>query len=403
VYQTFSLGANIKVNIEKNNSVNIERKYQLGMVDLSKATIGEQTEKSTISNVTLYPVLINNTPNGEVSDLFRYSCPVQVSGSIFPEYTFVRMADMRKGGYTVEFYVDDDFEFIVYNAVYAIVIVDDVRVSDGISNVTNYAKCHTKVSFLEKKKHHICLCFGGSVRFHGIITCGVVTRYEDTRLRLISDGDSIVEGSSCIGTAYSQYGCMMATMSHILNMDFMNVGVGGSGYVRTGNNGQPNMVDRFDTYITPYNPDLLVVMAGLNDSGNDIESIKPYIDSYWEKVKSLSPKYVIMISPYSPTPTPNNGNIAIAAYLKEVAERKKYPYIDTINGKTYDAMGNIISEYPHGCLTTAEHREEWYAEYLSGQSGYDGTHPNKVGHEWMGRYLANEVFKICKDDFGIVR
>ncbi|MDY4577023.1 MAG: hypothetical protein SO471_03340 [Anaerobutyricum hallii] len=66
-------------------------------------------------------------------------------------------------------------------------------------------------------------------------------------------------------------------------------------------------------------------------------------------------------------------------------------------------MGNIISEYPHGCLTTAEHREEWYAEYLSGQSGYDGTHPNKVGHEWMGRYLANEVFKICKDDFGIVR
>lgn len=394
---------NIKVNIEKNNSVNIERKYPFGMIDLSKATIGEQTEKSTIPNGILYPVLINNTPNGEISNLFRYSCPIQVSASTFPLYTSVRMADARNGGYTVEFYVDDDFEILVYNTIYAVVVVDGVRVSNGISNVTSYAKCHTKVSFSEKKKRHICLHFGGSVKLYGIITCGVVTKYEDTRLRLISDGDSIVEGSSCIGTAYSQYGCMMATMSHILNMDFMNVGVGGSGYVKTGNQGQPNMVDRFDTYITPYNPDLLVVMAGLNDSTDNIDTVKTQVDAYWAKVKELNPKYVIMVSPYSPSTTIHSGNIAIASYLKDVAEQYKYPYIDTINGKTYDAMGNIISEYSRGAIMTEQHRQSWYSEYLDGQSGYDGTHPNKVGHEWMGGYLANEVFKICKDDFGIVR
>lgn len=394
---------NIKLNIEKNNSVNIERKYPFGMVDLSKATIGEQTEQSTIPNGILYPVLINNTPNGEISDLFRYSCPMQVSTSTFPSYTSVRMADARNGGYTVELYVDDDFEILVYNTIRVVVVVDDVRVSNNISNVTKYAKCHTKVSFSEKKKRHICLHFEGSINLYGIITCGVVTKYEDTRLRLISDGDSIVEGAACIGLSYSQYGCMMATMSHILNMDFMNVGVGGSGYVKTGNRGQPNMVDRFDTYIVPYNPDVLVVMAGLNDSTDNIETVKTQIDAYWAKVKELNPKYVIMVSPYSPSTTIHSGNIAIASYLKDVAEQYKYPYIDIINGKTYDAMGNIISEYSRGAIMTEQHRQSWYSEYLDGQSGYDETHPNKVGHEWMGRYLANEVFKICKDDFGIVR
>ena len=394
---------NIKIDTEKNNSVSIERKYSFGSVDLSKATIGDQTNESTISNGTLYPVLVNNTPNGEISDLFRYSCPVQVSSSTYPAYTSIRMAGAINGGYTVEFYVDDDFEFLIYNSVYAVVVVDGVRVSDKISNVTSYPRCHTKVSFSEKKKRHICLYFGSGVKFHGVVTSGTVTKYEDTRLLLMSDGDSIVEGTACLGTSYSQYGCMMGIMSKILNMDFINVGVGGSGYVRTGNQGQPNMVDRFDTYIVPYNPDLLIVMAGLNDSGDDIETVKTQIDIYWAKVKALNPKYVIMVSPYSPSTTINNGNIAIASYLKDVAEQYRYPYIDTINGKTYDAMGNIISEYSHGAIMTEEHRQAWYSEYLEGQSGYDTTHPNRVGHEWMGRYLANEVFKICKDDFGIVR
>lgn len=394
---------NIKIDTEKNNSVSIEKKYSFGSVDLSKATIGEQTNKSTISNGILYPVLANNTPNGEISELFRYSCPVQVSSSTFPAYTSIRMADARNGGYTVEFYVDDDFEFLVYNSVYAVIVADGIRVSDGISNVTSYARCHTKISFSEKKKRHICLYFGGPVKFHGIVTSGTVTRYEDTRLRLMADGDSIVEGIACIGTAYSQYGCMMGIMSKILNMDFVNVGVGGSGYLRTGNSDQPNMVDRFDTYISPYNPDLLIVMAGLNDSSDNIETVKSQIDAYWAKVNNLNPMYVIMVSPFSPLTTASTGNAAITDYLKSVAEHYKYPFIDTINGKTYDAMGNIISEYSHGAIMTEEHRQDWYSEYLEGQSGYDTTHPNRVGHEWMGRYLANEVFKICKDDFGIVR
>ena len=385
---------------EDNNITEINRKYSFGYVDLTKVKIDEPTDTSTIENSILYPVLVNNKSNGDISDTFRYSCPMKVASSEYPNYKAVTMGDKRKGGYCVEFYVDDDFEIITYNSVRVTIVMDNTLVSDGISKNTSYPNCHTKISFKEHEKHLIRLFFDGSIIFFGVKSKGTVLKYESVRMRMIADGDSIVEGVAVIG-CYGVYGCMMSIISQILNMDFINAGVGGSGYLRTGNAGQPNMPDRFDSYITPLTPKLLIVMAGLNDSGEDIETVKTQIDVYWAKVKALNPKYVIMISPYSPIPTPSSGNIAIASYLKEVAEKYMYPYIDTINGKTYDSMGNIVTEYSYGGLTTDKHRTEWYSEYLNG-SGGDTTHPNKIGHKWMGQYLANEIFKICKDDFGLI-
>ena len=381
---------------EEDNSSRIHIRYTLPKEDLSLVTISGPTSTSSISNATLYPALVNNKENGDISDLFRYSCPMKVANDVFPNFKSVSMNDKRHGGYCVEFYVDSDFEFIVYNIVRAVIIIDNTIVSEAIDKSPLYSNSHTKVAFNnpDGNKHLVRLYLYGTTFFFGIKTAGTVYKYEKERMLMIADGDSIVEGSATIGV-YGTYGCMMSIVSQILGMDFMNVGVGGSGYVKSGNMNQPNMPNRFNTYILPFNPDLLVVMAGLNDSSsaNNMDEVKAGIDSYFEKLNNCNAKYTIIVSPYSPTTVPNAGVIAIANYLKEVSIKNNYPYIDTVNGKTYDAFGNIVTGYPDGCLMTTQHRSEWYAEYIAGTGG-DTTHPNKVGHEWMGKYLANEIFKL---------
>lgn len=88
-------------------------------------------------------------------------------------------------------------------------------------------------------------------------------------------------------------------------------------------------------------------------------------------------------------------------YLKGVALKYKYPFVDVYNGITYDAMGQIIATNSNGGLVNSTNYNILYKEYVEGTQT-DNTHINNVtGHEYVGRYIANEVYRICKDDFGI--
>lgn len=111
-----------------------------------------------------------------------------------------------------------------------------------------------------------------------------------------------------------------------------------------------------------------------------------------------------MISPYSPAPSSSVIPTvkSIADYLRKVALKYNYPYIDIVNGYTYDSMGNIISKNPDGCIVTEENQYDFYSEFYNGTSN-DRTHPNKYGNLYMGKYIANEIYKICKNEFGLIR
>lgn len=385
----------------KDNSSKICIKYPIYKKKADFINLENPTRTSSIVGGTLYPALTNDIENGEIDPIFRYSVPMKVASDQYPLYKGVKANDARKLGYCVEFYVDDDFEIVMGDYARFVLVIDGFQVTEGVYSHISEARLHFKVSFIiqNNEAHHVEIwCYGDST-FFGAISGGIVTQYKQNRLRLIVDGDSIVEGSAVIGSEYAPFGCWASRLSQILDMDLINDGVGGSGYVKTGHS-LPNMVDRFETFITPFSPDMLVVAAGLNDSSLNITEITPNINAYYEKVNLLSAKYVIVVSPYSNVVSPSSGNIAIADYLKSVSEKYQWPYVDLINGKTYDSLGNIISQYSNGGIMTDAHRSEWYSD--EGENT-DQTHPNAIGHTWIGKYMADQIFKICKDDFGITR
>ena len=215
---------------------------------------------------------------------------------------------------------------------------------------------------------------------------------------LITDGDSITEGVAAIGTANGRVQCYASIVSQRLGLEILNCAVGGSGYNAAGNMSEPNMVDRFDTYIKPYltKNSILLVCGGLNDTSKfSLDDIKANINAYWENVKNINATpYVIMMSPFNPSV--NLTGVAnleeVNQYLRAKAVELEYPYIDIMNGKTYDAGGALIAEY--GQFITADN----VAEYISS----DNCHPSKAGSKALGNRVSMEIFRILKDNYGLL-
>lgn len=365
------------------------------MTDTS-VVISEATTSSSITDGTYYPILKDNKPHGEVSDLWRFSLPVQPNSGVYPKEYGIEVIRPHNIYLTTEFYFEGtEFEIREPANLSSYLIVDDVIVGT-LSNTTNQAWVHQKVTFSESKKRHIRI----RSSFYGINTKGVISKFEEKRMLLALDGDSITEGAACISPKHSEY-AWGVRVAEILDCDLDNGGVGGSGYVKTGNLNQANMVDRYNSYIGQFNPDILFVMGGLND-GEATQNWKTAVDKYWEYVNStFKGKYVIVASPYWPKKSKNDGITNMTDYLKGIALKYKYPFVDVYNGVTYDAMGQVIATNSNGGLVNSTNYNVLYKEYVEGTQT-DSTHINNVtGHEYVGRYIANEIYRICKDDFGI--
>lgn len=365
------------------------------MTDTS-VVISEVTTSSSITDGTYYPILKNNKPHGEVSDLWRFSLPVQPNSGVYPKEYGIEVIRPYNMYLTTEFYFEGtEFEIREPANLSSYLIVDDVVVGT-LSNTTDKEWVYQKVTFSESKKRHIRI----RSSFYGINTNGIISKCEKKRMLLAVDGDSITEGTACIRPRHSEY-AWSVRVAEILDCDLNNGGVGGSGYVKTGSLSQANMVDRYDSYIGQLNPDILFVMGGLND-GEATQDWKTAVDQYWEHVNNtFKGKYVIVASPYWPQTGKNDNIENMTNYLKGVALKYKYPFVDVYNGITYDAMGQIIATNSNGGLVNSTNYNILYKEYVEGTQT-DNTHINNVtGHEYVGRYIANEVYRICKDDFGI--
>ena len=385
--------------LSKNSSSIIEFAKHPIAKDISEGSvvISEVSDTSTITDGALYPVLKDNKPHGEVSDLYRYNLPVRPSSNMYYPLEYGIEAVKPNNIYlTTEFYFEGtEFEVKEPANQHLYLLVDDVVVGE-LQNSSTRAWVYQKVTFNETKKRHIKI--RGS--FYGIVTRDKVSKFTENRLLLAVDGDSITEGTACIYPKHSEY-AWSVRVAEILNCDLLNGGVGGSGYVKSGNNNQANMVDRYDSYIGQFNPGILFVMGGLND-GTATQTWKDAVDKYWENVhNTFKGKYVIVASPYWPQTGKNEGISNMTDYLKSVALKYKYPFVDVYNGVTYDAFGQIIAKNSNGGLVNTTNYNVLYKEYVEGTQT-DSTHINNItGHEYVGRYIANEIYRICHNDLGI--
>lgn len=306
---------------------------------------------------------------------------------------FLVMTTPNKLGYTIEFcFSGTNLEIkLKGTSTRVYVVVDNIIVTDKIYYSDTYSAVYAKFIFSSGNKN-IKIIVNGDFGGLYVENKADVQKIEEQNKPLVAfDGDSITESVAIITSGTGAVYGYPFRIGQKFNWDILDCACGGSGYEKTGNLGQPNMVDRFSTYIAPYMPDVFIACGGLNDKLSD--TLEASIDTYWENaVNTLSTSNIIVCSPFSPLTAESETLNTIAGYCQKAALKHHLPYIDLIHGKTYDAMGNVISQNANGIITSDNHDD-----YIG-----DGTHLTISGHEYMANRVSMEIWKILYHKNGLL-
>ena len=306
---------------------------------------------------------------------------------------FLVMTTPNKLGYTIEFcFSGTNLEIkLKGTSTRLYVVVDNVIVTDKIYYSDTYSAVYAKFLFSSGNKNIKIIVNGDFGGLYVENKADVQKIEEQNKPLVVFDGDSITESVAIITSGTGAVYGYPFRIGQKFNWDILDCACGGSGYEKTGNSGQPNMVDRFSTYITPYMPDVFIACGGLNDTLSD--TLEASIDTYWENaVNTLSTSNIIVCSPFSPLTAESETLNTIAGYCQKAALKHHLPYIDLIHGKTYDAMGNVISQNVNGIITSDNHDK-----YIG-----DGTHLTISGHEYMANRVSMEIWKILYHKNGLL-
>ena len=397
-------------NIQKNTVLVDKFKKQIFKHRLPIESLITPTESNAKTLANLYESTLTGSPR-VLNTIFRTSIQVAVGTSTFPSDRYFNIVTPRKLGYTIEFLLNGRYlEVAGRERSYAFNLeVDGVVVCKNyIPTITTYdsnGKTWIKFDLGEVKTNaHIKLYwFNG---FGGVATDGSISTYSEDRLKLNFDSDSIGEGarsgtggniSDVAGSVFSSY---IGIVARTFNLDLYNAGVGGSGFTALGNNSEPNMVDRFDTYISPYDCDIFMFSAGLNDGyityGSEDETA---VIAYYAKVSarfSNTKTKVICISPFDPLTSPKTNNLGIRGIRdlqKTLSVQYGFPFIDIIDGITYDELGNVIMDSSATIGGIFDNGRKNATNF----DVSDQTHPNATGYLYFGKRVVNEIIRVLNN------
>lgn len=137
--------------------------------------------------------------------------------------------------------------------------------------------------------------------------------------------------------------------------------VGGTGYIARSELG-PSLQKRVGRTVAEFDPDVVLVAMGLNDSQHPNDAVIAGARSVLQRIDQGFPKAdVVVLSPFSPRPIPEVEQLE--AELRKVAADLGLPYVDV-----------TAAFYDHPDLI-----------------GSDGTHPTDAGHRYLARYVGQRL------------
>jgi len=368
-------------------------------------TLGAVDAASTLTNPILYPSVDSS---GVLNPVFNYIGGEYVRKSTnYPGnmcvYNIARTTTNTVGNIIVEFcHYGTSFELREksYGLTYKIAVDE----GNGYEYVTAVAQSGTpstgtlylrKVEFAEAKLRKI------RVEYHNYYFCGVYINGNDTiftpktkKPQAIFVGDSYTEGSN----ADNFCGCFAGVMAKLLDWDFWNSGVGGSGYINPGTTGRVKFRDRIQHDVISYKPDFCIIAGGINDTGYAPIDVQTEAELLYDTILSGTPKtQIIVIGNWSSQDAIPDA-LAITDALKAAALSKGLPFIDVLRGTTYDKNGNILTNAVGAWIAgTGDEETPTTSGNSSAFISTDGTHPNKKGHEYLGTRSAIETIKILNN------
>lgn len=381
-------------NLKSNKVIQKKNFYTEKLLDLSNITTNNAQTLTTF-----YPSIVDN--NFDYS-IFSPSVIMKQATGNFPNQYYAIQDVPRKLGFTIDFkftgrYIEIagregyySFSLVVNDKI----IVKNFKSSTGNAGFDSLGRTWSKVDLGETLINAHVRLYMYNV-WAGIATDGTISKYKTDRLKLIVDGDSIIEGTG-VSIADTNLLSWAGVLSTRLDFDMYNAAVGGSGFVNLGNNNEPNMVNRFSTYISPYDCDIFICAGGLNDGyltypSNVNTAVIDYFTLLNNRYRNTTTK-VIIVSPYEPHPDTKSthlGILAIRDKQRELSAKYGFAFIDIIDGITYDEMGNTIQDSSQtiGGMLDNGRKATFY---------FDGTHPNALGHKYIGDRIVMEVIRLLK-------
>ena len=388
--------SNISLNSSAINELISIKKRKIYTEDLLDSANVTLLTASTQANV--YPAIVNNLPN----PLFRGSSPLKQSGTTYPKQFFFSPDVRRFTSYILEFYFTGQIiEIAGRETSYSFtLLVDDVikvadKTSASAAGYDSQGMTWCKVDLGEVVTNaHIRLSIYN--RFGGIATDGTITKLTKTRPKMIVEGDSVFESTAGnVSTSAPNIFGGFGVASYLLNCDLYDAAIGGSGFVSLGNAGEPNILNRFEEYIAPYDCDIFLIGGGLNDgyinfSQTAIDNVIAYALKVYNQYKNTTTK-VIWVSPFQPlnaTKEESLGINSIRDKAKEMCLLYNWGFIDIIDGITYDEIGNTIQDSSSTLGGIWDGRKT--------DMSFDGTHPNRIGYRYLGFRAASEIYRLLK-------
>jgi|GEM_PF-2228817 len=372
------------------------------MSDPPTVTLGVNSEASTITNaVTVKSV--DHQANNVINEVFVYEGDVAKAGEAYPDRDFVRNRAVTTtssfGNLIVRFgYFGSKFEIYEKGQGGRVrILVDGEYIGKDAEVVQNSTGVYYRlIDFKSYGFREITIELSGAY-FGGlkIEPNATVTRPKSSKTRAIFFGDSITEaGSSGANISYG----WPTIAARMLGWECWNSGVGGTGYINPGAAGRVKFIDRVMHDVVMYSPDVVVSGGGFNDETNSKEAVYTAAKRYFTTLKQHLPTTeIIVVSPHSPTGIIPQIRKDIADKLRGVALELKFPYIDMVNGATYNKNGEIITPMSGGWITGTGHAGNIQTTgnaslFISA----DGVHPTREGHFYIGQRIATEIYNLYK-------
>ncbi len=353
------------------------------------------------------------TEDGNVNPLYKsYNSnlePVSWRNSIIGQNSIYSKENKWPQLYSVEFAVNCK-EFFVNTCTSFRILVDEgngyeITYRDGIEQTTketgsdsdSFKGIWYKIEFDEKKERKIRVeltdCVFNGVRISESDEIKAIER--PSNLKVLYIGSSITRG----GDLAAYYSWPNVT-SNILNLECINNGVGGTGYVADTDGKNDIYSERLEILIEQLklNPDVIVLEAGPNDywSGYKAPEVIAEAEKCIDYIKNNTNAKIITIGAYYPAERVPEDLIEINNKLKEQALEKEVLFIDLLNGDTYKNNEKITigkEGYITGTGDMGNPKNDGNADKYILE---DGVHLSIEGNKYFGEKLAEEIGKILE-------